>query len=1045
MTDQEQKDSEKKVLTLSGRGLQEARRTIERGGTVVAQQLSGGGQNAVVVQRKRTVTAPSTPQRAPKTEQEISNRAAIVRESIANKGESTRLSSALPSRGGIAINRTQYGKPPEAKPAVAATATDQVKEKERTDTGRTGTGSAGGGAGAPRPPRGMPEGQQFQRREFPSREGVGRPSFADRTANARTEVQNRDGARAFPAPRDGQAARPVGDRPLGDRPPRTDRPFGDRPPRTDRPAGDRPPGDRPFGDRPRPAARPFTDRAPGDRPPRGDGSRAPGDRPARPPFDRSGSAPRGGLSTGERDNRARVLQQSQTSTGPGGTGNHMARPTGIQMRQIGKPSFAPRPLTATGMDDARRKSADRSGNQAVAKLDALRAKGLIKDEDPDAKRVFNNGPRPPSGPARRPSRPGGARRHGGGGAGRITVTQALNGDIGTGRFLSDAARRRLVQKSRRHGMDENREKVARDVTIPDTITVQELANRMAEPSGVVIKTLMRLGIMATINQVLDADTAELLATELGHRFARVSESDVEIGLGEWADTPENLKSRPPVVTIMGHVDHGKTSLLDAIRSTDVVSGESGGITQHIGAYQVKMGTGQKITFLDTPGHAAFTEMRSRGAHVTDVVVLVVAADDGLMPQTIEAISHAKAAGVPVVVAINKIDKEGANPGKIKGELLQYNIQVEELGGDVQAIEVSAKQKLNLDKLEAAIMVQAEILDLKANPDRPAVGRVIESKQQIGRGATATVLVQKGTLRTGDIFVCGTVSGRVRALHDDHGKTIKEAEPGKPVEVIGLEDVPRSGDDFVVVENEQKAREIAEFRQRKQRELYNLATKKTSLDQMFSDIQTGAKKELAIIVKGDVHGSVEAIAGAMGKLTEDNPEVTTRIIHSGVGAINESDISLANASKALVMGFNVRANPQARDLAKRDGIDIRYYSIIYDIIEDVTKMLTGMLKPVMRENFLGYAEIREVFNITRVGKVAGCYVTEGLVKRGANVRLLRENVVIHEGKLKTLKRFKEEVKEVKDGTECGMAFENYEDIRAGDMIECFELEEVARSL
>jgi translation initiation factor IF-2 len=563
---------------------------------------------------------------------------------------------------------------------------------------------------------------------------------------------------------------------------------------------------------------------------------------------------------------------------------------------------------------------------------------------------------------------------------------------------------------------------------------------MAERGADVIKCLMRSGIMATINQVIDADTAELVVTEFGHNVKRVAESDVEIGLGGLTDTDSLLLPRPPVVTVMGHVDHGKTSLLDALRSTDVVSGEAGGITQHIGAYQVKMQGGQRITFIDTPGHEAFTAMRARGAKVTDIVVLVVAADDGIMPQTIEAIRHAKAARVPIIVAINKIDKPDANTERVRQELLQHELVTEELGGDVLAVEVSAKKRLNLDKLEEAILLQAEILDLKANPERAAQGVVIEAKIERGRGSVATVLVQKGTLRVGDVFVAGSEWGRVRALVDDHGVKVDEAGPSCPVEVLGLQGTPAAGDDFITVDSETRAREVADYRQRKEREAKAAAGARGTLEQMFSRIAAGEAKELPVVIKGDVQGSVEAIVSTLEKMGTD--EVKVRILHSAVGGINESDITLAKASDALVIGFNVRANPQARDMARRDGVDIRYYSIIYDVADDLRQALTGMLAPTLKERFLGNAEIREVFTITKVGKVAGCMVTEGIVKRGSRVRLLRENVVIHEGALGQLRRFKDDVREVREGYECGMSFENYNDIQQGDMIECFEMEEIA---
>ncbi|OYQ35816.1 translation initiation factor IF-2 [Niveispirillum lacus] len=629
--------------------------------------------------------------------------------------------------------------------------------------------------------------------------------------------------------------------------------------------------------------------------------------------------------------------------------------------------------------------------------------------------------------------------------GKMTISQALSDDEGRrGRSMAAAKRARERERLRMFGRQEA-QKVTRDVIIPEVITVGDLANRMAERGADVVKTLMRMGVMATITQTIDADTAELVVQELGHRPIRVAESDVEIGVKGDQDRSEDLRSRPPVVTVMGHVDHGKTSLLDALRKTDVAAREAGGITQHIGAYQVQLKSGSKITFIDTPGHAAFTEMRARGANVTDVVVLVVAADDGVMPQTIEAIRHAKAAGVPIIVAINKCDLPSSKPERVRQELLQHELVVEDMGGEVLDVEVSAKAGLNLDKLEEAILLQAEILELKANPNRTADGVVVEAKLDKGRGPVATVLVKRGTLRVGDIVVAGSEWGRVRALVNDRGANVADAPPAMPVEVLGLGGVPLAGEEMVVVESESRAREITEYRARKKREAESAKSGRGSLEQMFKQIQAGEAKELPIVIKGDVQGSVEAISGALEKLTAENTEVKVRVLTSGVGAITESDITLANASKGMVVGFNVRANPQARDMAKRDGIEIRYYSIIYDIIDDVKQMLTGMLSPTLREKFLGNAQILQVFNITKVGKVAGCRVSEGIVKRGAKVRLLRDNVVIHEGTLKTLKRMKDEVREVREGFECGMAFENYDDIREGDIIEAFEMEEIARAL
>jgi translation initiation factor IF-2 len=625
-------------------------------------------------------------------------------------------------------------------------------------------------------------------------------------------------------------------------------------------------------------------------------------------------------------------------------------------------------------------------------------------------------------------------------AGKITIVQALD-DSNEERIRSLASVRRAREKEKQRAqvLRTEGQKVIRDVIVPETITVQELANRMAERGADVIKALMKMGVMATINQPLDADTAELVATEFGHRVRRVAAADIEIGLDAQDDDPATLQPRAPIVTVMGHVDHGKTSLLDALRHTDVAAHEAGGITQHIGAYQVVRASGQRITFIDTPGHAAFTEMRARGANLTDIVILVVAADDGMMQQTIEAVHHAKAAQVPIIVAINKIDKPDAKPERIRQELLQHGLVPEELGGEVQTVEVSAKERTNLDKLEEAILLQAEIQELKANPERPATGTVIEARLERGRGAVATLLVQRGTVRVGDIFVAGTEWGRVRALITDRGENVSDAGPSMPIEVLGLQGAPLPGEQFVVVENENRARQITEFRRQKQREAQAKISARGSLEQMFSKIAAGESKELPIVVKSDVQGSLEAITGSLTKLSGE--EVAVRVLHAAVGGINESDVTLARASNAMIIGFNVRANPQAREMARRDGIDIRYYSIIYNVIDDISAALKGMLAPVLRERFLGYAQIREVFNISKVGKVAGCMVTEGVVKRGAKVRLLRDDVVIHEGSLKTLKRFKDEVREVKEGYECGMAFENYDNIEAGDVIECFEMEQV----
>ena len=626
-------------------------------------------------------------------------------------------------------------------------------------------------------------------------------------------------------------------------------------------------------------------------------------------------------------------------------------------------------------------------------------------------------------------------------SGRLSIGDALNDRGPKQRSLASIKRARRKQQMQ---PDDLPQKVYREVTIPEAISVQELANRMSERVVDVVKALMKLGIMATPLQTIDSETAELIVSDLGHTPKLVAASDVEIGLGgENEDDPTLLIPRAPVVAIMGHVDHGKTSLLDAMRKTDVAAGEAGGITQHIGAYQVTMKTGDTITFLDTPGHEAFTEMRMRGARVTDIVILVVAADDSVMPQTIEAIKHAKAAEVPIIIAINKCDKPGADPNKVRQELLQHEIFVEDMGGDVLSVEVSAIKGTGLDKLQEAIMLQSEILELRANPNRSAQGSVVEAKIETGRGMVATVLVKRGTLKIGDNFVAGPAFGKVRALLDFRGKQVEEAGPSIPVEVLGIQGTPEAGDEFVVTENEAQAREIAEYRQQVAKDKKVTATARGTIEQMFTAIQEGTADELPVVIKADVQGSAEAITTALEKLATD--EVKVNVLLSGVGGITESDVNLAAASNAMIIAFNTRANVQAREGAAVKGIDIQYYSVIYNVIDDIRAMLSGMLAPTLREDFLGYAEIREVFNITKVGKIGGCMVTEGTVKRGAKVRLLRDDVVIHEGTLATLKRFKDEVKEVKNGMECGMAFENYYDIQVGDFIECFEVVEVAREL
>ena len=629
--------------------------------------------------------------------------------------------------------------------------------------------------------------------------------------------------------------------------------------------------------------------------------------------------------------------------------------------------------------------------------------------------------------------------------GKITLNQALNDDAFVQRSLAALRRRQEREKRKAKGEAARvREKVFRDVQLPETIVVQELANRMAERVADIVKSLMNNGIMATQNQSIDADTAELIIEEFGHKTVRVSDADVEDVIGTVEDDPINLTSRPPVITVMGHVDHGKTSLLDSIRKTSVASGEAGGITQHIGAYQVKSDSGQAMTFLDTPGHAAFTSMRARGAQVTDIVVLVVAADDSVMPQTIEAIVHAKAAEVPMIVAINKCDRPSADADRVRNQLINHGVIVEKRSGDVLDVELSALTGEGIDELLEAISLQTELMELKSNSDRVAEGAVIEAKLDIGRGPVATVLVQKGTLRNGDVFVVGEQWGKVRALLDDNGKRVRAAGPSLPVEVLGLNGTPDAGDVLNVVEYESQAREIAAYRLQVSRERRAAAGGAASIEQLISDAKNkSGASEMRVVVKADVQGSAEAISQAIEKIGND--EISVRTLHSGVGAITETDIGLAEASEAYVFGFNVRANASARGAANRKGIDLRYYSVIYDLVEDVKSIASGMLSTEIREHFLGQAEIREVFKVSGVGHVAGCLVVEGVVRRSASVRLLRENVVIHEGKLKTLKRFKDEVKEVRSGQECGMAFENYSNLRKGDFIEIFEQEEIERTL
>jgi translation initiation factor IF-2 len=674
-----------------------------------------------------------------------------------------------------------------------------------------------------------------------------------------------------------------------------------------------------------------------------------------------------------------------------------------------------------------------------ARAPGVAADASDEDEGPRQIRRGPGGVARPATPPKTTAKPAPQKQRG-----RLTLVTALTAD--DVRERSIASFRRRTQRLKGHASNEPKEKLIREVVIPEAINIQELANRMSERAVDVIRLLMKQGAMHKITDVIDADTAQLIAEELGHTVKRVAASDVEEGLFDAVDDSSDTEPRSPVVTVMGHVDHGKTSLLDALRHANVVSGEAGGITQHIGAYQVTSPeSGKKITFIDTPGHAAFTAMRARGAKVTDIVILVVAADDGVMPQTVEAINHAKAAKVPMIVAINKIDKPDAKPERVRTELLQYEVQVESLGGDVVDVEVSAKNKTNLDRLLEMIALQAELLDLKTNVERPAEGTVIEAKLDRGRGPVATVLVQRGTLRVGDIIVAGAEMGRVRALINDQGVTIDEAGPSVPVEVLGFNGPPEAGDRMAVVENEARARQVTSYRAHQKREnaAASISGMRGSLEQMMSQLKTSGRKEFPLIVKADVQGSLEAILGSLEKLGTD--EVAARILHAGVGGISESDVTLAEGFNAAILGFSVRANKEATAAAKRNGIEIRYYNIIYDLVDDIKTAMSGLLAPTLRETMLGNAQILEVFNISKVGKVAGCRVTDGTVERGANVRLIRDNVVVHEGKLSTLKRFKDEVKEVASGQECGMAFENYGDMRAGDVIECYRVETIQRSL
>ncbi|MDR7230841.1 translation initiation factor IF-2 [Caulobacter sp. BE264] len=866
---------------------------------------------------------------------------------------------------------------------------------------------------------------------------------AERAAAAPPPVAQAPAAPAAPVtppPAAPQAPRPVAQAPAAPSAPRQDSPRQDARPaapgqtRTYEPSRDRrddrpstttyrpaPQGDRPFNQRaPRPdAGANFGQRAPrpeGDRPrgPRPDGDRPQGDRGGY-----RGDRPQGDRPQGDRPQQTVRYSALAPRPAPGGARGPGGPPRGPRP---GVPASAP----ATPEIQRAMRSAPRPGGEVSRR----------PDEDDDRRKS--------AAPNKAVSRVKGApqRREG-----RLTI-QAVAGDGDSAdrmRSLASVRRAREREKEKRRGGVAEQARVAREVVIPDVITVQELSNRMAVRGVDIIKFLMRQGVMLKINDVIDNDTAELVATEFGHTVKRVSEADVEEGFIGAEDIDDHMEPRPPVVTIMGHVDHGKTSLLDALRSTDVAAGEHGGITQHIGAYQVRLKDGQRVTFLDTPGHAAFSAMRARGANITDIVVLVVAGDDGVMPQTIEAIKHAKAAEVPIIVAVNKMDKPGSDPTRVVNELLQHEIVVESLGGDTQIIEVSAKARTGLDDLLDAILLQAEVLDLKANPDRTADGVVIEAKLDKGRGAVSTVLVNRGTLKRGDIVVAGAQFGRVRALLNERNEQLTEAGPATPVEILGLDGVPSPGEAFAVVENEARARELTEYRIRQKREK-SLAPigAGASMADMMAKLQDKKLKELPLIIKADVQGSAEAIIGSLDKMATD--EVRARIILSGAGAISESDVMLAKGAGAPVIGFNVRASAQARALAEREGVEIRYYAIIYDLLDDIKGVLSGMLAPIQRETFLGNAEVLQAFDISKIGKVAGCKVTEGVVRKGAKVRIIRQDIVVLElGTLQTLKRFKDEVNEVPVGQECGMMFQGFQDIKVGDTIECFTVEEIKRQL
>ncbi|MEM9965476.1 MAG: translation initiation factor IF-2 [Asticcacaulis sp.] len=958
----------------------------------VKQSFSHGRSKTVVVETKRRIgTPPGAPRPGadtnlarPKPQAPASSQRPQGQQGGGNTG-GLRQEELEARRRVLEQARAEQAKQEQARREAEARRVKAAEEAARAAPPPAPVASEKPEAKAPVPETKAPEAKPVEAK--PVAAEAPRPAAAP--VSAIEQALSRPAQRA---PREGHREgfnrdnRSQGDRPQGDRP-RSDHPRGDRPQgeRSGAPRGDRPPfnrdGNRPQGDRP-----PFNrDRPQGDRPPR----------PAGETVRYSANSPR------------------PPRVGAGVSANAPATPEVDRIRSS-RGTASPAPKTT----DVRSRTLDDDdgrGNKKGRAGAPVKAVSQTRGE-----------------PKRR--------------EGRLTLQAVVGNDEDAAermRSLASVRRAREREREKRKGSQTEQARVSREVVIPDVITVQELSNRMAVRAVDIIKLLMKQGMMLKITDVIDTDTAELVATEFGHVVKRVSEADVEEGFIAADDHDDDTVSRPPVVAVMGHVDHGKTSLLDALRSTDKAAGEAGGITQHIGAYQVHVPSGERVTFLDTPGHAAFSAMRARGANVTDIVVLVVAADDGVMPQTIEAINHARAAKTPMIVAVNKMDKPEADPQRIINELLQYEVVVEALGGDTQIIEVSAKARTGLDSLIEAILLQAEVLDLKANPDRTAEGTVIEAKLDKGRGPVATVLVSRGTLKRGDIVVAGSSWGRVRALIDERNAQLNEAGPSQPVEILGLDNAPDPGDTFAVVESDARAREITEYRTRVRREKM-IAPVGVSLSDMMSKLQDKKVQELQLIVKSDVQGSAEAIVGSLEKVGND--EVRARIIHSGAGAITESDVQLAKGSGAPIIGFNVRASKQARDLAEREGVEIRYYAIIYDLIDDIKGVLSGMLSPIQRETFLGNAEILEVFDITKVGRVAGCRVTEGRVQKGARIRILRDDVVIQEmGVLSTLKRFKDEVNEVVVGQECGMAFNGFQDIKKGDFIECFTVEEIKRTL